>query len=122
LLIMTPCILKTGTNTVMLVVLSLLLAACHHVAQPQATSTPLKKTVAQPAATAGNDADIMPAQPPSLEFEWDTGYSNFIAPPADIRKAAMESCKARGYDLSYMISMALNEGLARGLFGCRGPN
>lgn len=119
---MTPCILKTGTNTVMLVVLSLLLAACHHVAQPQVTSTPLEKTHSKAGATMDNDVDTGSVQPPSLVFEWDTGYSNFIAPPADIRKAAMESCKARGYDLSYMISMALNEGVARGLFGCRGPN
>lgn len=113
---------KIGTNKAMLVAFSLLLAACHHVAQPQVTSTPLEKTHSKAGGTMDNDVDTGSVQPPSLVFEWDTGYSNFISPPAEIRKAAMESCKARGYDQSYMISVALNGGLARGLFGCRGPN
>ncbi|WP_438996989.1 hypothetical protein [Candidatus Puniceispirillum sp.] len=113
---------KIGTNKAMLAAVSLLLAACHHVAQPQVTSTPLEKTHLMTGATMDSDVDTGPVQPPSLEFEWDTSYSNFISPPAEIRKAALESCKARGYDQSYMISMALNKGFARGLFGCRGPN
>jgi hypothetical protein len=116
---MIPRIWKTGLHKVPIIGLTLLLAACH-IAQPPVTSTPLKKTHSK-AASAVETAET-PPQLPSLEFEWDTGYSNVISPPADIRKAAMASCKARGYDQSFMISLALNEGNVRALFGCRGPN
>ena len=116
---MMPRILKTGLDKAPIIGLSLLLAACH-IAQPSVTSTPLQKTHSKGVSTVENGADT--TQPPSLEFEWDTGYSNVISPPADIRKAAMASCKARGYDQSFMISVALNEGNVRALFGCRGPN
>ena len=117
---MMPRILKIGLDKAPIIGLSLLLAACH-IAQPPATSTPLQKTHSK-AASALENAETTPPQPPSLEFEWDTGYSNVISPPAGIRKAAMASCKARGYDKSFMISLALNEGNVRALFGCRGPN
>lgn len=117
---MMPRIWKTGLHKVPIIGLSLLLAACH-LPQPPVTSTPLKKTHSK-AASAVENAETTPPQPPSLEFEWDTGYSNVISPPADIRKAALASCKARGYDQSFMISLALNEGNVRALFGCRGPN
>lgn len=118
---MMPRILKTGLDKGPIFGLSLLLAACH-IAQPSVTSTPLQKTHSNGASAVENGTDTTPSQPPSLEFEWDTGYSNVISPPADIRKAAMASCKARGYDQSFMISVALNEGNVRALFGCRGPN
>ena len=117
---MMPRIWKTGLHKAPIIGLSLLLAACH-LHQLPVTSTPLKKTHSK-AASAVENAETTPPQPPSLEFEWDTGYSNVISPPPDIRKAAMASCKARGYDQSYMISVALNEGNVRALFGCRGPN
>ena len=118
---MTPFNWKNVTNKATIFALAFLLAACH-VAKPSVTSTPLKKTHSKVADSVDSDADTVPLSPPSLEFEWDTGYSNVISPPADIRKAAQESCKARGYDQSYMISLSLNQGNVRALFGCRGPN
>ena len=118
---MTSCNWKTVTNKAPIIALSLLLAACH-VAKPSVTSTPLKKTHSQAAATVESGEETAPLSPPSLEFEWDTGYSNVISPPAEIRNAAQESCKARGFDQSFMISLALSDGNVRALFGCRGPN
>ena len=118
---MTQRFWNTEISKVTIVALSFLLAACH-AHQPQVTSTPLQKTHSQAADTQENDVAAVPAMPLSLEFEWDTGFSNVISPPADVRKAAMASCKARGYDQSYMISVALSDGKARSLFGCRGPN
>ena len=100
------------------VAMSLLLAACQ-AEQPQVTYTPLKKSTQKAV-----EADVVATPPamPSLEFEWDTEFSHVISPPADIRKAATASCQVRGFDLSYMISVALNDGIVRALFGCRGPN
>ncbi|MBT6121780.1 MAG: hypothetical protein HOH48_00275 [Candidatus Puniceispirillum sp.] len=118
---MTPCIWKTVLNKVVVIALSLLLAACH-LAQPQVTSTPLKKPGSQTTDTVSQDVEATPAPLPSLEFEWDTGYSSVILPPDEVRKAAIESCKARGFARGYMISVALNEGKVRALYGCRGPN
>ena len=118
---MTQRFWNTEISKVTIVALSFLLAACH-AHQPQVTSTPLQKTHSQAADTKENDAVAVPPTPPSLEFEWDTGFSNVISPPADIRKAALASCKARDYDQSYMISIALSSGVVKAMFGCRGPN
>ena len=115
---MTSRNLNIGISRAIIAVLLLVLSACH-LHKPQVTSTPLQKTHAQANDTA--DSDVVET-PPSLEFEWDTEFLNVISPPTNIRKAALDSCKTRGYDLSYMISVALSEGKARGLFGCRGPN
>ena len=87
---MTQRFWNTEISKVTIVTLSFLLAACH-AHQPQVTSTPLQKTHSQAADTQENDVVAVPAMPPSLEFEWDTGFSNVISPPADVRKAAMAS-------------------------------
>lgn len=118
---MTQLVWNNVISKATIVALSFLLAACH-LEKPQVTSTPLQKTHSK-AADAAKKAEVeTPSTPPSLEFEWDTGFSNVISPPADIRKAALASCKARDYDQSYMISMALSSGVVKAMFGCRGPN
>ena len=59
---------------------------------------------------------------PSLSFEWPLGDGALIAPPVEIQRAAIEACRLRGYDTSYMLNVGIDENMALGEFGCRGAD
>lgn len=65
-----------------------------------------------------------PASPalPSLMFQWPLGEGTLIAPPIDIQRAAIEACRLRGYDTSYMINVGIDGNMGIGEFGCRGAD
>ena len=59
---------------------------------------------------------------PSLDFKWPLSSSTLIAPPVKIQADAIEDCRARGYDTSYMINVGIAGDMAIGTFGCRGAD
>lgn len=59
---------------------------------------------------------------PSLDFKWQLGSNTLIAPPVTIQRDAIEACRARGYDTSYMINVGIEGDMAIGKFGCRGAD
>lgn len=59
---------------------------------------------------------------PSLTFEWPLGEGTLIAPPIAIQREAIEACRLRGYDTSYMLNVGIDVNMAVGKFGCRGAD
>lgn len=59
---------------------------------------------------------------PSLTFTWPLGEGTLIAPPISIQRDAIEACRVRGYDTSYMINVSIDDNQAIGKFGCRGAD
>ena len=59
---------------------------------------------------------------PSLTFEWPLGEGTLIAPPIAIQREAIEACRVRGYDTSFMLHVGIDGNMAKGEFGCRGAD
>ena len=70
------------------------------------------------------EEETAPAPPalPSLFFNWNLNNSTMISPPVDIQSAAIEACRKRGYDTSYMIHISIEGDEAISEFGCRGAD
>ncbi len=88
--------------------------------KPQTASTPVddqaNPVVAAPAA--GETAE-QPATT-QLVYSWDTGFSAFLTPPIEIRRLARDDCKANGYEIATVETMALDGSTATAIFICRG--
>ena len=57
-----------------------------------------------------------------MQYKWKTNYSSMLTPPLEIREKALQACKQRGFDRSYMLSVSLNSDLATANFSCRGSD
>ena len=88
-----------------------------------------KTVIAPPAAGASADADSADAaapesaeivEPPFLTYEWDTGFSGFLSPPIEVRRAAKADCMSEGYQVAVVEVMALRGAVATATFICRG--
>lgn len=93
-----------------------------------------KTDIAPPAAGASADADgadaaapgsAAPAsaeivEAPFLTYEWDTGFSGFLSPPIEVRRAAKADCMSEGYQVAVVEVMALRGAVATATFICRG--
>ena len=88
-----------------------------------------KTDIAPPAAGASADADSADAaapesaeivEAPFLTYEWDTGFSGFLSPPIEVRRAAKADCMSEGYQVAVVEVMALRGAVATGTFVCRG--
>ena len=67
---------------------------------------------------AGQAAEPLAAL--SLVYSWDTGFSSFLSPPIEVRRLARDDCKADGYEIATVETMALEGSTATATFICRG--
>lgn len=106
-------------QTIMLGSVAGLLAGCMGTGALSVEEAALTQADAAPA-----DEEVVPTVPelPSLFFNWDLTNSTMIAPPVDIQTAAIEACRKRGYDTSYMIHISIEGDQAISEFGCRGAD
>ena len=88
-----------------------------------------KTDIAPPAAGARADTDSADAAAPTsaeiveapfLTYEWDTGFSGFLSPPIEVRRAAKADCMSEGYQVAVVEVMALRGAVATATFICRG--
>ena len=88
-----------------------------------------KTDIAPPAVGARADADRADAaalesteivKAPFLTYEWDTGFSGFLSPPIEVRRAAKADCMSEGYQVAVVEVMALRGAVATATFICRG--
>lgn len=70
------------------------------------------------ADNAGNASDAAPL--PFLTYEWNTGFSGFLSPPIEVRRAAKNDCIAEGYELAVVETMTLNGDVATAIYLCQG--
>lgn len=54
------------------------------------------------------------------EFTWEKTDAKLISAPAEIIGAAKKLCRADGFDVAFMKSIAFDSYKATGYFGCRG--
>lgn len=59
---------------------------------------------------------------PILTYRWPLSNSTLIAPPIEVQKEAIATCRSLGNDTGYMISISIEETEAIGVFGCRGAD
>ena len=72
-------------------------------------------------AAADNAGDAGDAAPlPFLTYEWNTGFSGFLSPPIEVRRAAKNDCIAEGYELAVVETMTLNGDVATAIYLCQG--
>ena len=72
-------------------------------------------------AAAVNASDASDAAPlPFLTYEWNTGFSGFLSPPIEVRRAAKNDCIAEGYELAVVETMTLNGDVATAIYLCQG--
>ena len=72
-------------------------------------------------AAADNASDASDAAPlPFLTYEWNTGFSGFLSPPIEVRRAAKNDCIAEGYELAVVETMTLNGDVATAIYLCQG--
>jgi len=72
-------------------------------------------------AAADNPGDASGATPlPFLTYEWNTGFSGFLSPPIEVRRAAKNDCIAEGYELAVVETMTLNGDVATAIYLCQG--
>ena len=88
-----------------------------------------KTDIAPPAAGASADVDSADTaapetaeivEAPFLTYEWDTGFSGFLSPPIEVRRAAKADCMSEGYQVAVVEVMALRGAVATATFICRG--
>ena len=88
-----------------------------------------KTDIAPPAVGASADTDRADAAAPEsaeivkapfLTYEWDTGFSGFLSPPIEVRRAAKADCMSEGYQVAVVEVMALRGAVATATFICRG--
>ena len=88
-----------------------------------------KTDIAPPAAGTSADTDSADAAAPAsaeiveapfLTYEWDTGFSGFLSPPIEVRRAAKADCMSEGYQVAVVEVMALRGAVATATFICRG--
>ena len=73
---------------------------------------------AAPDSAVSEPTEIVKA--PFLTYEWDTGFSGFLSPPIEVRRAAKADCISEGYEVAVVEMMALREAVATATFICRG--
>ena len=72
-------------------------------------------------AAADNPGDAGDTAPlPFLTYEWNTGFSGFLSPPIEVRRAAKNDCIAEGYELAVVETMTLNGDVATAIYLCQG--
>ena len=90
-----------------------------------------KTDIAPPVAGASADAESADAaapesaeivEAPFLTYEWDTGFSGFLSPPIEVRRAAKADCMSEGYRVAVVEVMALRGAVATATFICRGDS
>ena len=107
-----------GTK-ISVIAISLTMAGCANMPE---TPTPQTANLSQD--NGGDAPQPVEAKPefPTLFFHWELTGSTLIAPPVSIQTQAISACRARGYDTSYMINIALDGDQAIAEFGCRGAD
>ena len=77
-----------------------------------------RSAAADNAGDAGDASDAAPL--PFLTYEWNTGFSGFLSPPIEVRRAAKNDCIAEGYELAVVETMTLNGDVATAIYLCQG--
>ena len=97
--------------------------ADHRSASPPASGSGTTISADNPTGTADNagaDNSGENAPPPFLTYEWNTGFSGFLSPPIEVRRAAKADCVAEGYELAVVETMMLNGDVATAVYLCHG--
>ena len=108
---------KLSNQFALLMVIGTALSAC--------TMNAEKEVVVSEAETTQTAQEtVIEAKPelPSLFFKWDISGSTIIAPPIEVRTAAIAACQERGYDTGDMVNLAISGSIAEAEFGCRGAD
>jgi hypothetical protein len=110
-----------------LFVIALAVGACQtpsaNVAGPASHSTDDGNSTVPPNDIAVAD-QIPEITLPQIEkvIEWNTSFSSFIMPPAEVRETIDQKCKDVGYDRGVITSMSLSESKVVADFDCRGED
>ncbi len=66
------------------------------------------------------EATVQPPAPPPFVYSWDTEFSAFLSPPIEVRRLARDECRADGYEVATVATLALDGNIATATFICRG--
>ena len=85
-----------------------------------------KTAIDAPDVTASAETDSVEAEDievvaaPFLTYEWTTGFSGFLSPPMEVRRAAKADCVSEGYQVAVIEVLALHGDVATATYICRG--
>ena len=88
--------------------------------EPQTTAIAVDDEADQTVAAPVAEETAEQPEPPALVYSWDTGFSAFLSPPIEVRRLARDDCKANGYEIATVGTLALDGSTATATFICRG--
>jgi hypothetical protein len=111
-----------NTATIHIGLVGVFLAACQPGSgvMPQTSAIAVDDATEQASTAPVAEETIQPVEAPPLIYSWDTGFSAFLTPPIEIRRLARDDCRAAGYEVASMGTMALDGSTATATFICRG--
>ena len=121
--------IKLPYQSVACLLVAATLGGCSFLGVFESASQIDKTDIAPPAASASADTNRADAAAPAsaeivetpfLTYEWDTGFSGFLSPPIEVRRAAKADCMSEGYQVAVVEVMALRGAVATATFICRG--
>ena len=111
---------------VICVLLLLALGGCSIIGIGMPASSADKTAIDAPDVTASAETDSVEAEDtevvaaPFLTYEWTTGFSGFLSPPMEVRRAAKADCVSEGYQVAVIEVLALHGDVATATYICRG--
>ena len=111
---------------VICVLLLLALGGCSMIGIGMPASSADKTAIDAPDVTASAETDSVEAEDtevvaaPFLTYEWTTGFSGFLSPPMEVRRAAKADCVSEGYQVAVIEVLALHGDVATATYICRG--
>ena len=111
---------------VICVLLLLALGGCSIIGIGMPASSADKTAIDAPDVTASAETDSVEAKDtevvaaPFLTYEWTTGFSGFLSPPMEVRRAAKADCVSEGYQVAVIEVLALHGDVATATYICRG--
>ena len=111
---------------VICVLLLLALGGCSMIGIGMPASSADKTAIDAPDVTASAEMDSVEAEDtevvaaPFLTYEWTTGFSGFLSPPMEVRRAAKADCVSEGYQVAVIEVLALHGDVATATYICRG--
>ena len=111
---------------VMCVLMLLALCGCSMIGIGMPASSAEKTAIDAPDVTASAEMDSVESEVdevdavPFLTYEWTTGFSGFLSPPIEVRRAAKADCVSEGYQVAVIEVLALHGDVATATYICRG--
>ena len=111
---------------VMCVLMLFALGGCSLIGIGMPASPASKTAIDAPDVAASAETDIVESDVaevvavPFLTYEWMTGFSGFLSPPIEVRRAAKADCVSEGYQVAVIEVLALHGDVATATYICRG--